>query len=150
MLCWPRRRPAPCGASACHVPGRIGLRVSSTRRHRRDVAARQPSVWSFVPFGVVTKIDTANGRIAVLLSIATIGLVWCIAISVAIDDGWMDGRTDDVNASSDNQVISLHLQCLICVTGRACMQTFPCAHKVLCKKCFLLNLRVDSMPSIKT
>ncbi|KAK2709469.1 uncharacterized protein LOC136026948 [Artemia franciscana] len=33
-------------------------------------------------------------------------------------------------------------RCVICVTSRATMQTFPCSHRVLCRKCFVKTIQI--------
>lgn len=34
------------------------------------------------------------------------------------------------------------LQCVVCLAARATMQTFPCEHKVVCRKCFIRTIQV--------
>lgn len=33
-------------------------------------------------------------------------------------------------------------QCVICVNARATMQTFPCGHRVVCRKCFVKTIQM--------
>lgn len=33
-------------------------------------------------------------------------------------------------------------QCVVCLGARATMQTFPCEHKVVCRKCFIRTIQV--------
>ena len=34
------------------------------------------------------------------------------------------------------------LQCVICLCAKATMQTFPCGHRVVCRKCFVKTIQV--------
>ena len=36
------------------------------------------------------------------------------------------------------------LQCVVCLSSKATMQTFPCAHRVVCRKCFVKTIQVCS------
>ena len=33
-------------------------------------------------------------------------------------------------------------ECVICISAKATMQTFPCAHRVVCRKCFVKTIQV--------
>ncbi|XP_045169902.1 uncharacterized protein LOC123532511 [Mercenaria mercenaria] len=33
-------------------------------------------------------------------------------------------------------------ECVICMSAKATMQTFPCGHKVICRKCFIKTIQV--------
>ncbi|XP_076330200.1 uncharacterized protein LOC143235845 [Tachypleus tridentatus] len=33
-------------------------------------------------------------------------------------------------------------ECAICISARASMQTFPCGHKVVCRKCFIKTIQI--------
>ncbi|KAK3108148.1 hypothetical protein FSP39_002019, partial [Pinctada imbricata] len=32
--------------------------------------------------------------------------------------------------------------CVICMSAKATMQTFPCSHKVVCRKCFIKTIQM--------
>ena len=34
------------------------------------------------------------------------------------------------------------LQCIVCNSAKAIIQTYPCKHKVLCRRCFVKTLQV--------
>uniref|UniRef100_A0A915JKU2 RING-type domain-containing protein n=1 Tax=Romanomermis culicivorax TaxID=13658 RepID=A0A915JKU2_ROMCU len=48
-----------------------------------------------------------------------------------------------VDNKSDETALSPDDECLICVTRRACVQSYPCGHKLLCEKCFIKLLQVN-------
>ena len=33
-------------------------------------------------------------------------------------------------------------QCVVCLAAKATMQTFPCGHKIVCRKCFIKTIQV--------
>ncbi|XP_076319746.1 uncharacterized protein LOC143230316 isoform X2 [Tachypleus tridentatus] len=35
-----------------------------------------------------------------------------------------------------------HKICAICITAKAVMQTFPCGHRVVCRKCFVKTIQI--------
>lgn len=37
---------------------------------------------------------------------------------------------------------SVYSQCVICISAKAIMQTFPCGHRVVCRKCFVKTIQV--------
>ena len=37
---------------------------------------------------------------------------------------------------------SSFLQCVVCLAAKATMQTFPCGHKIVCRKCFIKTIQV--------
>ena len=38
--------------------------------------------------------------------------------------------------------IILSFQCVVCLSAKATMQTFPCGHRVVCRKCFVKTIQV--------
>lgn len=38
--------------------------------------------------------------------------------------------------------ILLFFQCAICISAKATMQTFPCGHRVVCRKCFVKTIQM--------
>ena len=38
--------------------------------------------------------------------------------------------------------VTVLFQCLVCGTNRACMQTLPCGHQVVCRKCFVRTIQM--------
>lgn len=47
-----------------------------------------------------------------------------------------------LNEQPEERASSAEEECVVCVVGRACMQTFPCGHRVLCRKCFIKTIQV--------
>ncbi|ESO82490.1 hypothetical protein LOTGIDRAFT_169964 [Lottia gigantea] len=43
-------------------------------------------------------------------------------------------KRDDPNGNDE--------ECVICMGAKATMQTFPCSHKVVCRKCFIKTIQV--------
>ena len=39
-------------------------------------------------------------------------------------------------------VLFVSLQCVVCLGAKATMQTYPCGHKVVCRKCFVKTIQV--------
>lgn len=39
-------------------------------------------------------------------------------------------------------LIVLGVQCVICISAKATMQTFPCGHRVVCRKCFVKTIQM--------
>ena len=39
-------------------------------------------------------------------------------------------------------IIFFALQCVICLSAKATMQTFPCSHTVVCRKCFVKTIQM--------
>lgn len=35
-----------------------------------------------------------------------------------------------------------YFQCVICVNAKAVMQTYPCGHKVVCRRCFVKTIQI--------
>ena len=38
--------------------------------------------------------------------------------------------------------LTVMFQCVVCGTNRACMQTLPCGHQVVCRKCFVRTIQM--------
>lgn len=56
----------------------------------------------------------------------------------------LSGEHDYFHAPMTSFMIShmLLLQCVVCLAAKATMQTFPCGHKVVCRKCFIKTIQV--------
>lgn len=48
-----------------------------------------------------------------------------------------------VTKRSDDNALTPDEECVICVTRRACIRSYPCGHKVLCEKCFVKLLQIN-------
>ncbi|KFD66655.1 hypothetical protein M514_02909 [Trichuris suis] len=56
--------------------------------------------------------------------------------SVACMLNRISGSPDDVPSCPEEE-------CVVCLTNRASLQTFPCGHMVLCRKCFVKTVQLD-------
>ncbi|XP_062585512.1 uncharacterized protein LOC134247185 isoform X2 [Saccostrea cucullata] len=45
-----------------------------------------------------------------------------------------DSEIDGIQAEEE--------ECVVCLTAKATMQTFPCGHKIVCRKCFIKTIQV--------
>ena len=54
------------------------------------------------------------------------------------------GQEEEVTTvlSCQDSPITVIFQCVVCGTNRACMQTLPCAHQVVCRKCFVRTIQM--------
>ena len=53
------------------------------------------------------------------------------------------GQEEEVSSRSKEEApVTLRFQCVVCGTNRACMQTLPCAHQVVCRKCFVRTIQM--------
>ncbi|KRZ45506.1 hypothetical protein T4C_1395, partial [Trichinella pseudospiralis] len=50
---------------------------------------------------------------------------------------------DDPAASVENELNRVRTSvCVVCLSGKASLQTFPCGHMVLCRRCFVKTIQV--------
>ncbi|RUS77848.1 hypothetical protein EGW08_014400, partial [Elysia chlorotica] len=50
-------------------------------------------------------------------------------------------KMGDPEAESHTK-LNLEEECVVCLAAPACMQTFPCGHKVVCRKCLIKTIQV--------
>jgi hypothetical protein len=47
-----------------------------------------------------------------------------------------------MNENEKLMINCIYYQCVICISAKATMQTFPCGHRVVCRKCFVKTIQM--------
>lgn len=136
-------RSAVCGPTVCkYAPCGRAPPVRPTPPRRGRSASHAPSIFTSaaaVTFRIGNRAGTANSRLPAISSRT-------MPAKVSNSHPTHNTRTLDTllfHSASRMYILSFIFQCVVCVVGRACMQTFPCGHRVLCRKCFIRTIQVS-------
>ncbi|XP_031366007.1 eukaryotic translation initiation factor 4 gamma-like isoform X3 [Apis dorsata] len=69
-------------------------------------------------------------------------LEWTIAPSIVIFFASMDKLLTKLEKNEPELASSQEDECVICVNARATMQTAPCGHRVVCRRCFVKTIQM--------
>lgn len=68
-------------------------------------------------------------------------IVFFISISISLSLLIQDKLLNKLEESEPEPPTSQEDECVICINARATMQTSPCGHRVVCRRCFVKTIQ---------